>query len=263
MGQTSDRAIVLRLSDYSETSQIVTLLTAEGGLVRLIAKGARRATRSRASVGLDLLELGEVAFTLPRGDAQLGLLTEWVQRDAFLGLRRDMSCLTAGLYAAEAAAALTHEHDPHPRLFDALLRMLGSLAEDADAPPAAAGQTDAEARAAAARLRAAGLLVRFQMELLREAGYEPVLDRCAGCGKVRPARSSAVFNSSAGGLLCRSCAPRHAERLPLSSGMLDRGPESDPSAWFALLDHHIGQVVGRALGSGAWLRARMKPTQSE
>ncbi|GAG45812.1 unnamed protein product, partial [marine sediment metagenome] len=47
-------AICLRASDYSETSQVVAFLTRAEGVVRLLAKGAKRA-KSKSGGALDLL----------------------------------------------------------------------------------------------------------------------------------------------------------------------------------------------------------------
>ena len=44
-----DRCICLRKFEYSETSQILTLLGKDTGLVRVIAKGAHRKTKAGAS----------------------------------------------------------------------------------------------------------------------------------------------------------------------------------------------------------------------
>jgi len=198
-----DHAIVLRLTEYSETSQIVTLLTAERGLVRLIAKGARRSTSKRFAAGLDLLELGDVAYVPPRGDAQLGTQTEWVQRDGFLALRRELARLYAGLYAGEATVALCEENDPHPTLYAALHEHLDALCGDA----------------AAARCIAV-----FQHELLTAVGFLPNLTQCMGCHRPRPAGSAAYFCSTAGGVVCRDCEMNFAEKRRLRAALLDSTP---------------------------------------
>src|SRR3712207_7995583 len=44
-----DRCICLRRTEYSETSQILTLFAREHGIVRAIAKGAHRRTKAGAS----------------------------------------------------------------------------------------------------------------------------------------------------------------------------------------------------------------------
>lgn len=230
-----DHAVVLRLSDYSESSQIVTLFTHEAGLIRLIAKGVRRTTKSRPAVGLDLLELGEAEFAAARGEAGLGILAEWRQTDSFLPLRSDLPRLLSGLYAVELSAATTQEHDPHPELFDALVAHLRELSDGVADPIAA--------------------VVRFQAALLKSIGYAPQLRECVGCGKKRSPGSPAWFSSHAGGLLCRNCQSSHVEKHAIDPRLLDspRGT-TPPVGWFALLDYHLRHVAGRAFESSTALR---------
>jgi DNA repair protein RecO (recombination protein O) len=242
----TDQAIVLRLSDYSETSQIVSLFTARSGLVRLIAKGSRRGTRQRFAAGLDLLEYGEVSYAPPRGDAGLGTLTEWVQRDAFGGLRGELLPQYAALYAVELVGVATEEYDRHPGLFEALLQLLSELAQ---------GTRDAERPADEAARRVAAL-VRFQAALLKAIGYLPELERCVSCGRPRARGRPAYFSSNAGGLVCRDCEMHFAEKRRVSAGLLDAlaGPRGDME-WFALFDYHLTHVVGRPFKTATRLRA--------
>jgi DNA repair protein RecO (recombination protein O) len=237
----TDQAIVLRLTDYSETSQIVTLFTAKAGLVRLIAKGSRRGTRTRFAAGLDLLEYGEVSYAPARGEAGLGTLTEWVQRDAFTGLRAELVRQYGGLYAVELVSKLTEEYDPHPELFDALLGLLRGLAGGPGGPPQAPGAaTDPIA-----------VIVRFQGALLKAIGYAPILDHCVGCGTPRVRGTRAYFSSSAGGLICRDCEMHHVEKRRISSTMLDGGPSGRSAVdWIVLLDYHLTSVAERSFKTG-------------
>jgi DNA repair protein RecO (recombination protein O) len=241
----TDLAVVLRLSDYSETSQIVTLFAARGGLVRLIAKGSRRGTRKRFAAGLDLLEHGEVSYTPPRGDAGLGTLTEWTQRDAFTDLRRDLLRQYGGLYAVELVAKLTEEYDPHPDLFDALLELLNRLA----------GQQSGAAPSADTPAEPAAAIVHFQSALLRAIGYAPVMRQCVNCGKPRVRGTRAYFSSSAGGLICRDCEMHHVEKRRISPAMLDGSPSARSAIeWFSLLDYHLTNIAGRSFASAQRLR---------
>ena len=225
MSAQSDQAVVLRLSEFSETSQIVTLFTAGSGLLRLIAKGARRSTKKRFAAGLDLLELGEVSFIPRHEGAQLGTLTEWVQRDAFSGLRRDLLRLHAGFYAAELVAGLTEENDAHPDLFAALVETLRGLAGDTPAAPH---------------------VPRFQAALLRAIGYAPNLQECVACGRT-PGRGGPVyFSAGAGGLLCRDCEPNYVEKRRVPPRLAGTTPATgDPREWFELLDYHLTYIAGR------------------
>lgn len=245
MPAQSDQAVVLRLSDFSETSQVVTLYTRNTGLVRLLAKGVRRATRISFAPGLDLLEWGECHFIRPRDSAGLGTLMQWRQIDAFAGLRGRLAAVYAGLYAAELTAALNAEHDPHPALFDALLALLSEAshppADNALNPPASDTQ----------RRQVLEIVIRFQAALLRAIGYAPNLRTCGLCGRARTTAAGAYFSSAAGGYVCRVCAPRQAEKRRLPQSLL--ASELTPAAagdWFDVLSYHLAHVAGRPMRSG-------------
>ena len=62
-----DDGICLRVTDFSETSQIVGMFTRRHGLVPLIAKGSKRGSKRNVVSGpLDLLTSGEVVFVAAR-----------------------------------------------------------------------------------------------------------------------------------------------------------------------------------------------------
>src|SRR3954453_5620017 len=103
MPLTRDRCICLRKTEYSETSQIVTLFSRERGLVRAIAKGAHRRTKAGASKfdgGMDFLEVGDAVFT-DDVTRDLATLTEWSLREGHLELRRDLRAMHLAWYAGE------------------------------------------------------------------------------------------------------------------------------------------------------------------
>jgi DNA repair protein RecO (recombination protein O) len=89
MALVHDRCICLFKTEFSETSQILSLFSRAHGIVRVIAKGAHRRTKAGASRfdgGVDLLELGDAVFTLdPQKD--LSTLTEWHLAEGHPGLR--------------------------------------------------------------------------------------------------------------------------------------------------------------------------------
>src|SRR5262245_18691352 len=129
MSLASDIAVVLRRLDYSETSQVLVVLTREHGQQRLIAKGIKRATKNRASVGIDLLEVGRLVFSRrPGKEETLATLTEWRQEEIFPHLRCDLVCNYAAQYAAEVTSQLMEAHDPHPELYDGLCIYFRALA---------------------------------------------------------------------------------------------------------------------------------------
>src|SRR5437762_6823809 len=112
----SDSCICLRTTEYSETSQILSLFSRNHGLLRVIAKGAHRTTKAGASKfggGIDLLDLAHALFT-DRTDRDLATLTEWSLKDGHLALRQNLRAVYLAQYAAELVSLLIEEHDPHP-----------------------------------------------------------------------------------------------------------------------------------------------------
>lgn len=195
-----DDAIVLRLTPYSETSQLVTLLTRGHGLLRLLAKGAHRRTKAGASSfdgGLDLLDRGACVFSAPV-DKPLGLLTEWKLLDGHLSLRRGMRSLMLAMSLAEIVPMLMDEHDPHQQVFDRLaatLPMLGTAAiEEA--------------------------YLSFVLDLLHDAGQMPELAACLSCGRTLEESGDAFFSSARGGIVCRNCEAAHPDRVTIDARLI-------------------------------------------
>src|SRR5262249_35563346 len=149
-------ALVLRTTDWSETSRIATLWTRDFGKVRVLAKGGRR-LKSNFENALDLLTVCDIVF-LRKSSGSLDLLTEARVVQRFARLRADLPALYAGYYIAELLSDWTEDYDPHPAVFAEALDALQALGQ----PGVVTG------------LR----LARFEMVLLRELGYSPVLDAC-------------------------------------------------------------------------------------
>ncbi len=170
--------IIVRASDWSETSRIVTLFTREWGRVRALAKGGRR-LKSSFEAGLDLLTVCRVMVIRKSG---LALLTEAQVVQRFTILRRRLEALHVGYYIAELLAEGTLDFDPHPRLYDAAVAALQAL--ESGTPP---------------------LLIasRFELAWLQELGYRPQLEGCVVCQGEIP--HGAVFSPSAGGIVCERC----------------------------------------------------------
>ena len=173
-----DEAVCLRRWEFSETSQTVCLLTRTHGVLRGLAKGARR-DRGRFSGGFDVLTRGEIVAIVKPG-RDLATLTDWYLTDTARALRVNLDANRAGLYIADLVYHMLKDHDPHPALFDRLVRTLGELANTAEIGSA---------------------LLRLQWAIICECGYQPVTDRDARTGADLPAGARTLaFSPGAGGL---------------------------------------------------------------
>jgi DNA repair protein RecO (recombination protein O) len=238
MAHISDQAIVLRLTDYSESSQIAWLFTHKHGLVRLIAKGTKRSTRSRAAVGLDLLERGELTYLPAKGDAALGTLTDWRQLDAHRACRESLGSLYAALYAIELVTAFAEDSDPAPRLWQLLAELLDALGQSTRVADAVAG---------------------FQLSALREFGVLPELCKCVDCGHVPVDLTRCYMSASAGGLLCRDCEASHVEKQAVPAKLLrEEVLQEHPGGWFDLLDYFITESLSKPLRSAGMLKTTLR-----
>ncbi len=243
----TDQAICIAASDYSETSQVVALLTRREGLVRLIAKGSKR-PKSRAGGRVDLLAEGRCVFSTGRKES-LGVLMEFAETAAHADLRSDLDRLHAALYALELTGALLAENDPHPEVFDLLHHALARLGEPDAAPPAVAAY--------------------FHFRLLRHVGLLGDMSACAGCAG-RPGTVGVYFSSAVGGLLCRACEASQPEKAPVprpalaglaalaaaESGRRPRLPDKQARAVLGVLAYHTEYQIGRRLRTGRYVLGR-------
>jgi DNA repair protein RecO (recombination protein O) len=233
-------ALVVRGTDWSETSRITTLFTREFGKVRALAKGGRR-LKSNFECAFDLLSVCRIVF-LRKASGGLDLLTEARLEEQFPVLREKLPALYAGYYVAELLSDGTQDYDPHPALFDAALGALRELGKGVPPPAVATG---------------------FELVWLKELGYSPRLDACATCGaEVFPDGAiRAVYSPAAGGVLCPGCGPASPDRRWLSrEGLnalrdLTAAAESDelvstevPVAVLSELRPALGQTVSYVLG---------------
>jgi DNA repair protein RecO (recombination protein O) len=193
-------ALVVRGTDWSETSRITTLFTREFGKLRALAKGGRR-LKSNFDCAFDLLSVCRIVV-LRKASGGLDLLTEARLEEQFPALRQHLRALYAGYYLAELLADGTQDYDPHPALFDAALGTLRSLGNQPDVLAAVSG---------------------FEVVWLRELGYSPRLDACATCGAevVPPGAIRVMISPAAGGTLCPACGPAASDRRWITVETLD------------------------------------------
>lgn len=231
-----DDAVVLRVWEFSETSQTAALFTRAHGSVRALAKGSRR-PKAPFSGGLDLLTRGEAVY-YARAGSDLVTLAEWDLREVFWSARRRLDSHAVALHVIDLCARFIQDHDPHPALHDALLAALRSIE---------AGEDHALA------------LLRFQWALLRETGYLPEVRRDVVTGGALGPGKTYAFDSHRGGLTRdagAAAAPGPTWRVRAETvetlrwldepDNLPAGPERESvRRAVRLLSEHVSTVLGR------------------
>jgi len=171
--------IILRHLDYGDADRIVTFLTAESGICRGFARGAR-GSRKRFGAALEPFSRTRLHWKNAHGSELLSL-REAELLDQRSALRQDLSTLMLASYGCELLEALFGEGHAQPELFPLLNGFLDHLAH---------GDAAAEAR------------LLLELRLLHAAGYIPHLLHCAECGGALETQVS--FNPGRGGSLCRA-----------------------------------------------------------
>jgi DNA repair protein RecO (recombination protein O) len=225
MRYATTRAVVLSSRPLGEADRWLTLFTRDQGRIDAVVKGVRRTT-SRWGGRLEPFNVCDLVLYRGRTRATV---TSAQLVDVFRHLREDREALTAAAVGCEAAALLFAEGEPEERAF-ALLRT-------------ALREIDAGFEGPAGR---APLVLGVFMKLLYEAGYLPVLDRCASCGE---GGRALAFSAARGGLVCEKClgdgvpitpeaatALRDAVALPLAEL---RQASPSPAVEEALRDLHL------------------------
>ena len=195
---------MIRHWDWSETSQTVSVFCREAGLVRGVAKGAKR-EKSNFSGGLELMTRGEVLASVKNADT-LALLTAWDLLEIFPAVRGTLRSFHSGMFMLDLVQHAVRELDPHPAVYDALLaglRGLGSARGD----------------------RSAVLGVLWSV--LADTGHMPELTADVRTGEPLAAAGTYVFDAAHGGLTADRAQPGawrvRAETVDLLRAMRDQG----------------------------------------
>lgn len=233
MPTITDTAICLRRWEFSETSQTVCLFTREHGVLRGLAKGARR-ERGKFSGGFELLTRGEIVAIVKPG-RDLATLTEWHLAALHRAARTSLAANRAALFMTDLVLHLVTDHDPHPRLYDAMVRALEDLTEPATS------------------------LLRFQWAALAECGYQPELDRDAETGHALPDADVLAFSAEHGGLIADLDAPRSWRMRRSTVDVLRSLARDEPIADAVSIDRanrllavYARELVGRDLPTITW-----------
>jgi DNA repair protein RecO (recombination protein O) len=218
----SDEGIILGTRRHGESSLIVELMTPGHGRHLGLLKGGRRRA-SQVQPGNTVAAAWRARLGEHLGNWTLETVTERAGR---------LMEAQSSLYALQLIADLLRllpERDPHPRLYETLVAILGGVDE-----PMAAGE----------------LMVRFELAMLAELGFGLDLSACAATGETG---DLTYVSPKSGRAVGREAGAPYAERLLKLPGFLIDRERSAPSAadiaWaFRLtgffLDRHLYEPRG-------------------
>ena len=190
MALVNTDAIVLRTYNLAEADRIAVCLTRSAGLVRAVAKGARR-MKSRFGAALEPFTLIRLAF-YERENRELVSISNAEILKSHFDLAAQLEASEVLAYMGELVSEFAPPHEANEKLF----RMVSACVEALDTAP-----------------QSSRLVLRyFEVWLLRLAGLFPDVRSCADCGtrlsEGDPACLDVEVNPH-----CRRCSSGPATRL--------------------------------------------------
>ncbi len=183
MGLVNTDAIVLRSYNLAEADRIVLCLTRSAGLVRAVAKGARR-MKSRFGAALEPFTFIKLDF-YEKENRELVTISQAEILKSNFDLAAHPDSTDALAYIAELVSEFAPPHEANDKLYRMVKACIDALASLPDRP---------------------NLVVRyFEVWLLRLAGLFPDLRDCAQCNK-RLVEDELVYVDSQAWPRCYACS---------------------------------------------------------
>ena len=186
-----------------ESDKVITLFTAEKGIVRAVAKGARK-PGTKMSGRSDVLSVNKLFLSTGK---TFEIITQAESIDGFPEFRANLERLSYALYYAELTVNFGQGlNDECAFYFEYLLAGLRLQARSG--------------------VDAAWLCLEFELGLLDLLGYRPELTYCVICREVLGDYNLDIFNLELGGIVCSRCA--NNERRAVAEGSTN---EYSDSSW--------------------------------
>jgi DNA repair protein RecO (recombination protein O) len=230
MGLIEAEGIVLRSYNLAEADKIVVCLTRHAGVVRTVARGARR-LKSKFGAGLEPFTIIALTYYEKEGRELVSLRQTDIIRSHF-GLATSAEAVAALAYMSELVMEFAPPHEPNERLFRMVRAVVEALSKTPEHLPA---------------------LVRyFEIWTLRLAGYLPDIRSCADCAK-RLGEDSPVYFNAEFKVRCGQCSNRLGKEFSQAAHRLLRSAQRLSPSEFAhnMMDVHTGTMSDLAALSQA------------
>ena len=232
MNVVTTEAIVLRSYNLAEADRIVLCFTRSAGLIRGVAKGARR-MKSRFGAALEPFTVVRLEFR-EKENRELVTITGVEIVKSYFDLAADVECMEVLGYMAELVNEFAPPHEANEKLY----RMVAACLEALAAVP-----------------QTSKIVLRyFEIWILRLAGSFPDVSACAVCGtSLTPAQ--AVFLDFESAVRCANCSRGIGTRLlPTVQQVLISSQRLSPSDFasayqstFSQTDADVGEFTHRLI----------------
>ena len=183
MQNYTTNAINLKTYNLSETDKIVVMYSQDKGIIKGVAKGAKKTT-SKLGGRMDTLIANKLL--LHKGKS-LNTICQAQAINTFKKTRTDMDKLFYSMYCSEVVNSFGVENDPNSEeIYDLLYKTLNAISESKN------------------KVSIQLSVLKFQLKMMHIAGYSLELETCVCCGG-SPNKDDIYFSARSGGIVCFDC----------------------------------------------------------
>ena len=182
MSLIETEGVILKSYSLAEADKIIVILTQTQGLIRGVAKGAKR-LKSRFGGSLEPFTIVDLTY-FQKEERELVSIRQIELKKSFFDIAGDPNFLQRFSYLTDILNAFAPPHEPNERLY----RMTKICLETAAEHPQSLDS----------------IALYFEIWLLRLAGFLPIWDKCDNCQRKLSANESAglLMNFQ---LICQNC----------------------------------------------------------
>jgi DNA repair protein RecO (recombination protein O) len=190
MGQIETEAIVLRTYDLAEADKIVVCLTREAGVVRGVARGARR-LKSRFGAGLEPFTFISLVY-FEREGRELVSVRQLEIRKSNFKLAGNVDIVTAMAHMSDLVISFSPPHEPNDKMYRMVVASMDAIENSPD---------DFESA-----------LRYFEVWTLLLGGFFSIMKNCFQCGQKFDEQQNAYVDSELR-QLCEKCGKGRARQI--------------------------------------------------
>lgn len=192
MEEIKTKGIVIKAVDYKDSDKIVTIFSADFGLIHARVRGVKKA---KAKLAFAVQPFAFIEFMLTSKGGFYTVINA-TSIDQFFNITLDFDDYIFMLGALEVCEKTVKENDPQNKLFLLLLNSLKSVCYD-----------DANSM---------NVFIKFMIESMKLLGFNLELKTCACCGD-KLSNKMFPFSYDYNGMLCAKCSNKN-EFLELTLG---------------------------------------------
>lgn len=192
MEELKVKGIVIKAVDYKDSDKIITIFSAEMGLIKARARGVKKA---KAKLAFAVQPFAFIEFLLAEKGGFYTVINA-SSVDQFFNVTADFDNYIFMLGALEVCEKTVKQNSPEPKLFMLLLNALKEVCYSGTS--------------------SMYVFIKFMIESLKFLGFDLELDRCAICGE-KLSNKMYPFSYDYNGMICPKCSNKN-EFLELTLG---------------------------------------------